>query len=1508
MFFPMFLLAFFRNRTGQYHFIGKTLNPFMVSFLLLSTLFIDTAQAMETVENADDICFEDLSYNARRPFGVCVDFGIVQGGINCQQNIPLKNQDPDHPLTDVTIALDTSMFSGSFLGDCGIDDGEGNTSCTENQLIDFGPVDMFQDNITYNLDTMDIGDSDTIWEYALMSMAIFNYENLYGSYVKDGKRYRGEIHACTNNINNDYRPFSLRHRELIHGNMMTIGNTILVAPVDQSSDVCSSYKNGAYKDDTSDANDAYELCAYYDDTSVSFPTTTAELPIPSGDDVEVVWAGLYWQSLVEDSYNIENMSIKIKHDKSDGYETVDFDQLDWMKDVGKEGYISYSAFKDVTYLFQNNNWKDGNITVGDIPVAEGKVDNLGTYGAWTLVVMYKKKDEKFRAMQVYDGWQQVDSDHAEVDIPISDFLTPKATPISAEASVFAAEGDKYIENDYLKAKPSRKTVWTDLSHTTNQTFYSAINTPVRFTRSPSPSNNQGIDIQTFNLGTDGYDIIEPNETAIEFKFGSDQDRYWPSMISFSAELRAPDLCYDYAYKQGNRYFTEENDGSKDPKIKGLLFSNEPIEVSLFLKNREKSDLVLKNIEMKVDNIDTVQASYIDNSVKYIPAGSTQEETPSSVSSSESFVHASVGGLGSEEHLYFYYDLDPKIYAIDMPIDASIEYDMVITVPDTGEEFTFHYDKQDLDSTIPLCVDDNYSYAPVYGTFNVEEAGLGDYNIFTQVAKRVDAFEVKSYTDAQGDGEWDDPLPTSTIVAVELVDMGAYHETKTSCEEPINTLTPRVWILFDNNVSSVNFDIQNAIDNGMVSDQILNQADPMTDASDFYAFVRRNVAFRVSYNDMGDGEIPLVQKENNGEYTIINWRTSWEGENCAQDMDGNPSNEDKVAGYCNDTGNNPNDIASCMECVYGKDTRMLCSRDNFAIRPKAFKVSMSDDNTSIHSIDFANNTDKAGSSSSLINVVAGYPYRFDINATDYTDGYPVSGYIQSFDSSDPNKYASMLWKPVSITADQALANCNTPADRNMTFSLINGTNTNPSPINTWNDLHDTLDNVGEYEFVISDKEWTKYDWDSNLTRHHDIRSHFIASTTPDCISDDNSVPESGKVGCETTSDLAPAYSAVHIRSYPYTFDVTPLSYGARPSNNDNDNTWVYMYTMDKTQYPNGVDANMSYNIHGVFKVVGYNNAPVDNFVSQCYAQDVDMNLIATYISNQAEAPAFGYDLIDINSTDSSIVYRPRENNNSLAYDTNIGGYAIGQDAQYFKKDMKAAIDMDLGYNFNRSYNIPSNPVYIAFKDFNLTLASQPSSLQANGKSTYEVFGNMDLDQNVTFIYGRAKPSKYFYDDVTANSVTTPISVEVYCDLGYTTCQNLGIDTVNGQTGDAYWWRSTSHDNVGAQDGNIILTTTHTSANVSSPVLIPSSSKGVDSTVTVSYTGDTRPTTVNIDFGTDSATGSYTDRWLIYNKDANSVPTPFYRVRFIGTGSWAGEGQTGHVVGGESNKKKSRRLEW
>lgn len=72
---------------------------------------------------------------------------------------------------------------------------------------------------------------------------------------------------------------------------------------------------------------------------------------------------------------------------------------------------------------------------------------------------------------------------------------------------------------------------------------------------------------------------------------------------------------------------------------------------------------------------------------------------------------------------------------------------------------------------------------------------------------------------------------------------------------------------------------------------------------------------------------------------------------------------------------------------------------------------------------------------------------------------------------------------------------------------------------------------------------------------------------------------------------------------------------------------------------------------------------------------------------------------------------------------------------------------------------------------------------------------------------------------------------------------------------------------------------------------------------------RPATVAIDHTLEEeGLASFTSEWLIYNKDADAVPSPFYKVRFKENAGWIGVGETGSVVGITAKSKKTRKMNW
>jgi hypothetical protein len=162
-------------------------------------------------------------------------------------------------------------------------------------------------------------------------------------------------------------------------------------------------------------------------------------------------------------------------------------------------------------------------------------------------------------------------------------------------------------------------------------------------------------------------------------------------------------------------------------------------------------------------------------------------------------------------------------------------------------------------------------------------------------------------------------------------------------------------------------------------------------------------------------------------------------------------------------------------------------------------------------------------------------------------------------------------------------------------------------------------------------------------------------------------------------------------------------------------------------------------------------------------------------------------------------------------------------------------------------------------------------------------------------------------VTAASINTPIIAQVYCSYWPdSACLQHSIDTLHGKTNDSRWWISVDHD-MSTQDGNISLTVKSptTGPQVKSPVSILSG--GIDPTILVKAVVSTRPLEVEIDLKTTNPED--TSSWMIYNPASKiTPPSPFYKVRFIGSSGWAGKGQTGNVVESNASVRKIKKMEW
>jgi len=1331
-----------------------------------------------------------------------------------------------------------------------------------------------------------------------------------------------------NRVNNGYSDFTLRYQSTIVGKLLTVGNTILVAPkpitsitlsdgtIEQSNTAnCNVYTDGEYIDSATSANNNYTLCAYHSDTNVLFSTTRAQLPIPATGS-EIKWAGLYWQSIVDNnaSASLTSMQLQLKHEAtkdytSAPYQTVDYDTLNFNVDGGQSGYTSYSAFADVTSYFRDNNLTGGYLTVGDIPTFEGTIPWLGTYGAWTLVIVYKDDTEKLQNFSIYDGWKKVSRDvnNTNVDIDVSGFYTPKQPAnkppitINSNVSVFTAEGDKYIYNDYLKAKASKRTSFTTLTHTTSgQTFNSAIVTSTSFDRTPNPSNNLGIDIQEFNIGTNGEDLLEPEESSIKFEFSSNQDTYWPSMIAFATELYVPDICYDYTVRLGE-YVRIPSD---DRDINTRLFNNLPVNIQFSLRS-EEADFIYFDTKARIEFTGTGSSRFsynrdyaemsppTINTYYKIADGYTEIEANASIG--QIAIGANVigvnpnngGTISPEETTYAVlgYDISGEEENISAHFDFIFNAKIRFEPGATPVDYEFNTASSPGSSSfIPRCPV-NEIYDPLYMQFNVERVAAENeprstkYTLHTQVTQRPYQLAITSYQDSNRSSGAHIPITFDGTVEIEWIDAGGFQNSHDAgydmvCEEPKSV----------GKGSLISFNANNT-----ESRHTINIPADTPEYNDKRAL--KEAALRLWI---------ISVPESNGTRRIISHRcTDKTNSNSCFTRVYTTQIDTNGTGSCTSECSGTN--SACYDCLKINYAFPVCSRDNFAVRPASYKIKVSDDGDKVP----ASSPQLIGDNKSLtpLRLAAEYKYVLEINATNFNnDNIAQKYFLYEFNVGN---YVTL---PSPILDSGALApiefNDAGPCyDKNNTtlgISFYAGMLAKPTKLD--------YPNVGNYKFWLVDSNWTAVDQASS-----GIKPMFEGVLVDDCQIGSAENTTGTKAGCTIYSNSGNK-KILNLNFQPYQFHVgvplTTTPVGDYLFLND----FTHSYYNDTTLHPVDMGAVFDGNI----TAQGKQGGTLTNFTNGCAASDVRINASITattaetlplqlYLSSKAG---------DYKST-TTLGTKTDLTLGQVAFDHTIDqGIAKMQLYSTLKKPLKLSPLSPLP---------EVNPIVISYEDLNATGDSATSRAEM---ATITPAGVANYDRNITFVYGKIVPEKRIYNNVTEKFRTTKLYVDIYCDATVIcTDYNLTTSMTGLAEGESAFWYLAPNARFNATNigTTTLTTTTYAGADANPKVSIGATlTRGVfpiddviddvpfdnaavarQEDINVSISGSARPSVVKIKYDPVP--------WLDYDNSTDTTSKPnndsdYYRVKFIGERGWAGVGSTGEVSNTTSSSETRPRMNW
>jgi uncharacterized repeat protein (TIGR01451 family) len=352
------------------------------------------------------------------------------------------------------------------------------------------------------------------------------------------------------------RNYSLIYSENLKGNTTMFGNTLM--HILTTNGTVNDIK---MNDNSANGNSTYgndnENMQYVDvdgstgNGAVTRNSSSADLILPSGTNT-IKLARLYWGGRVTNT-NFDltkdvNKTIKIRKGTTNVYSDVTALGMD--KSNIDASSTQYQAYADITgFITQNGG---GTYTVGNVPLTVGSISGGGNHGGWCIVVVYENVTLNYNSVRIYDGFQKVYNGGSATTTSVSltglDVPSGAMAAADAQMGVMAWEGDANITGDFLKINGS---LFSNTVNKSNNPWNGTIsNNGVHVTtKNPNYTNQMGIDIDMFDVGS-GYGIL-PNANTVALQFGTEADQYYPGLFTFSIKMKDPTITLEKTVSDAN---------------------------------------------------------------------------------------------------------------------------------------------------------------------------------------------------------------------------------------------------------------------------------------------------------------------------------------------------------------------------------------------------------------------------------------------------------------------------------------------------------------------------------------------------------------------------------------------------------------------------------------------------------------------------------------------------------------------------------------------------------------------------------------------------------------------------------------------------------------------------------------------------------------------------------------------------------------------------------------------
>ncbi|MCF6243956.1 MAG: hypothetical protein L3J43_02850, partial [Sulfurovum sp.] len=973
----------------------------------------------------------------------------------------------------------------------------------------------------------------------------------------------------------------------IYGDLMVIGNQSLCWKDDT---------NTCQKPDSSATNNALiQNHANLDPAAVAagyLNSTSADLELKPNDRVVEAWLFTMGRLYQEDySLRASAQNIRLKTPTSGGYIDLraDDDKFNWII-ADYNWSFDYATAINITEYVQQG----GRYWVADLKSSETYNQGSG----WGIAVIVEDTTSQVRTLKnisLYNGYITVYNGYGytpSITSNISGFFTPRSGTVKSNLIVMSAESDRALLDTMSVTKKDGTPIdiVDSLNNKNNIQNATISRNGLNVTdRNPNYENTLGIDIDEIDVSH----IIENSQTSTNITITSGGDLMFLNMYGFATELYMPKFCYDYNIQKNG--FSLKADESRNFTISGTGELNAHISL-----RSQEGDFDLENSKLKFylnpsDHFNFYNAKYSPNTVNSLISAitTTQHTTLKPEIAIGAGATNNGGTIGIYERYFAQYN-----YKILKNETTDVHFTMELnTSIDFGSgpvEFLLSSEN----NTFPRC-EQNLTYSPLYGAFNIERTDSGTYDpinepqkrypLYTQVANKKFDISIVSYDINSSPTYMKElVLPSDTVVDVELIDSAPYND-KGSFFKCQNTQEG----------------IIQTLPNGEKSKLIkLNQNTTRTDISDIFMTPSAlwNAAFRMWYFAV-DGNV------------ISHSCTSKTEGSCWRDNVYSKVKDTSLVNFCASdcAGNDSTD--SCYKCLRQYYATPVCSRDNFAIKPASYKIEIFDTNESNITSGLQRKL-VTNTTTSTPTLSAEYLYKVSVDSTQFGNNQKTMGYTTKFSTPSSNDKQSTVFFN---------SNTGTCADTNNTDWGLWFENGKVQEVMSGTTIHlqsnnlVSIPNAGNYTYHIEDSNWTIVDQARYVDKDGNSLKTF--PDVDDCITNGTNrysiaTDRISQSGCGITSELSYAqlvYQDIPLQIQPYAFNLDQVNSIQRPNRNI-----LFMNDLNNSHYGSVLSASISMatSFEGNVTAMGKQGTRLTNFTDGCAASDVVLDLSRTMLPQES----------------------------------------------------------------------------------------------------------------------------------------------------------------------------------------------------------------------------------------------------------------------------------------------------